>query len=78
MRRLDHPVTVLTDSSGRPRAVDLGGGRRPVREILDRWLEAGRWWEGEAPHRFYRIEAGGRFDLSCDEQGEWRVRAVWD
>ncbi len=78
MRRLSQPITVHTNAAGGPRVIELSGAQRPIVRVLDRWLETGRWWEGEAPRRFWRVEAGGLFDLSCDEQGQWRVEAVWD
>jgi len=78
MRRLNHPINVRTDATGRPVALELGGQNRPVQQVLDRWREAGRWWEGDLPRCFYRVDAGGLFDLSCDELGQWRIETMWD
>ncbi len=78
MRRLGQPIEVRAKPTGEPRALLLGGAERPVQQILDRWVESGRWWDGEDRRRYFRVEAGGLFDLSCDEWGCWRVEGVWD
>lgn len=78
MRRLGHPLEVRCTPAGDPAAMRLGGCFRPVALVLDRWVECGRWWDGEERRRFWRVDAGGLFDLSCDELGCWRVEAVWD
>lgn len=78
MRRMGHPLEVETATDGRPTTLCLGTVRREVQGVLDSWVEAGRWWEGEHPRRFYRVDAGGRFDLSCDPDGQWRVEIAWD
>jgi len=78
MRRLHHPIEVRADERQTPRQMLLGGDWRPIRCVQDAWLETGRWWEGDLPTRFYRVEAGGMFDLSVDEVGQWRVEVAWD
>lgn len=78
MRRIGQPVDVIPSADGRPKAIVLSGVQRPVSRILDTWVEAGRWWEGEEPRRFYRVDAGGIFDLSYDSLHQWRVEVIWD
>ena len=78
MRRVGCPLTVHTDARGRPTSLELAGAARRVGRVFENWIETGRWWEGEPRRQFYRVEAGGVFDLSVDDDGLWRVEVVWD
>lgn len=77
MRRLGQAVTV-TVRRGRPATIELEGGPRPVRAVLDSWLETGPWWEAAPRKRYYRVEVDGQLDLSLDESGHWRLEVAWD
>ncbi|HEY3314658.1 MAG TPA: DUF6504 family protein [Bacillota bacterium] len=37
-----------------------------MKEILDRWVEAGEWWDGDGPKEVFRVatDDGGVFELS--------------
>ncbi len=40
-----------------PRGILRHGRLTPVADILDRWVEAGRWWEGEETEAvFFRVQ----------------------
>lgn len=78
MRRVEQPLEVAPDDQGRPERVTIGGRERRVEAIHDAWVERGRWWEGEPARKFWRIDADGRFDVSCDSEGNWRLEASWD
>ncbi|MDI6825333.1 MAG: hypothetical protein QME87_13430 [Bacillota bacterium] len=43
-----------------PGAILRHGRFVPVAEILDRWVEAGKWWEGEETETifFFRVQLG--------------------
>lgn len=79
----------LRIEGGVPRALRLRGRWQPVRQILDRWRETGRWWEGEQEKEFLRLEAGGVYVLyrPCSLRGpktpfspaqEWFLWSVQD
>ena len=71
-------IRVRTDGRGRPLGFTLHGVWHEVESIVEEWTEAGRWWEGETPRRFYRVAADGLFDLSRGGSAEWRVELAWD
>lgn len=47
------PVTVDAAPGGAPRAVVLGGRRRPVAAVRDEWLVQDRWWTARPVDRHY-------------------------
>lgn len=58
-----------------PAAVVRHGRLMPIAEILDRWVEAGKWWEGEeAETIFFRIQLGDggvrQFSHPLGQQGK--------
>ncbi|MCC7492791.1 MAG: hypothetical protein IT204_10605 [Fimbriimonadaceae bacterium] len=77
-RRWEQAAAVATTVQGLPARLAWGPGEHAVEGVLDRWQETGRWWDGEPRREFFRVEAAGRFDLSRDEAGAWRVEAGWD
>ncbi|HYF79727.1 MAG TPA: DUF6504 family protein [Symbiobacteriaceae bacterium] len=64
-RILNKPADVATGPGGRPVAFRWSGGRYRVREVLDYWLVAGRWWEQENEKATWRVATieGGVFEL---------------
>jgi hypothetical protein len=66
---------------GLPRAFSWHGRRHVVLEVLERWRDTGRWWEGEAPRLFFRLETagGGLWEIYRDEaQGTWHLYRIYD
>lgn len=47
------PVPVDAGRDGTPRAVVLGGRRRPVAAVRDEWLVQDRWWTDRPVDRHY-------------------------
>jgi hypothetical protein len=64
-RLIERPVDVTTGRGGRPVAFRWNGRYLRV-DVLDRWVEAGRWWEGEGEQIGYRVAtpAGGVYELT--------------
>lgn len=53
----------------------------PIAEILECWMDTGRWWAGEHEKRFYRLQLvdGGVWEIFKDMvTGEWFVYKVHD
>jgi hypothetical protein len=48
--------------------------------VLERWRETGRWWEGEAPKLFFRVETtGGLWEIYFDTARQtWHLYRVYD
>jgi len=66
MRRTD--AVRWTREGGLPRPLGVVRDRRflPVVEVLERWVEAGRWWEGEGWETAYfrvRLDDGSVCEL---------------
>lgn len=47
------PVAVEAAPGAAPRAVVLGGRRRPVAAVRDEWLVQDRWWTDRPVNRHY-------------------------
>lgn len=78
MRRLGLEAAVQLNREGLPATFSVNDHPRRVLQVLEQWTETGKWWDGEGPRAFVRVEAGGLFDLSRDENGAWRVEVAWD
>ena len=78
MRRLHETIVVHQSARGEPLAFTTRSGQHRVERIVDQWQESGRWWDGEPRKQFWRVDAGGMFDLSCDEHQRWRLELAWD
>lgn len=84
-RLIDQPIQV-TAVPGRdgltPTSFVWRGARYRVVEVLDSWMEAGRWWEKEAPATAWRVmvQGGGVMELVRvhSEPPEWRLMRIWD
>ena len=50
----------------------------PVLEVVDRWSEFGRWWEGESRCEFYLVFTSIGMHLLCYHQqsGKWYGKPV--
>lgn len=80
-RLINRPVEVVAGPDGVPRAFRHGGGRLQPCDVLDHWLEAGRWWEQERERETYRVStaAGGVFELTRELPGtKWYLYKAYD
>lgn len=80
-RILNKPADVSMGPGGRPVAFKWPGGRYRVKEVLDSWVEAGRWWEQECEKRTYRVATveGGVFELTLDPAAKrWYLYKAYD
>ncbi len=76
-RRISPAIGVATSQAGDPEAVTLEGRRLTVSEILERWQETGKWWEGESPRTYYRVwTSEGRVLELCREEAEWTLSRI--
>lgn len=77
-RIIDRPITVVVGPDGTPRQFSYRGRQR-VQAIVDRWTEAGEWWDGEGERTVYRVlsERGSLFELELRD-GQWRLYREYD
>lgn len=78
-RIIDEPIGV-TVLSGRPVAFIFRGNHR-IKEILDRWVEIGEWWNQESEKVSYRVatDRGGVFEIYyVIVQRQWMLYKVYD
>lgn len=77
-RIIDRPIVVTTGADGVPRQFTYRGRQR-VGAVVDRWTEAGEWWDGDRERVIYRIlsERGGMFELELRD-GQWRLYKEYD
>ncbi len=73
------PVKVREGDNG-PVGFYWRGRLRLVARVLERWLDAGRWWEGETEKEFFRVQVreGGVYELYRDRAGTWVLYRVFD
>lgn len=80
MTRIVHrPIVVHLGEGGVPAAFRDGMDRHAICEIVDHWLEAGEWWNGESQRHVYRVmtEDEGLFDIERIEE-QWWIYKIWD
>lgn len=65
-RRILQPVRVESHPDGRPARFVWRGQTLTVQSILERWKEAGCWWDGESARVVFRV-------LLCDNEGVWEL-----
>ncbi|RJX20100.1 MAG: hypothetical protein C4570_04365 [Ammonifex sp.] len=64
-----------------PGSFSWRGKTYTVRAILEAWKDTGRWWEGEPPKLFFRVETadGGLWEVYLDTADEsWHLYKVYD
>jgi DNA polymerase IV len=54
-RSAGHPLRVMADEAGHPRALMLEGRWERVREVSNRWRVAEGWWRRELYREYYRV-----------------------
>lgn len=81
-RIINRPVEVTVGPGGVPVAFRLSGFTwQQIREVLDTWVEAGRWWEQEGERSTYRVctVGGGIFELNWDPlKKRWCLYKAYD
>jgi hypothetical protein len=80
-RIINRPADVTMGPGSAPVGFKWAGGRYRVREVLDRWLEAGRWWEQETEKVTWRVTTveGGMFELTFDPAAKrWMLYKAYD
>lgn len=66
---------------GIPASFRWRGKAHAVRAVLERWKDVGRWWEGEAPKLFFRVETagGGLWEIYLDTGSQsWFLYKIYD
>lgn len=78
-------VTLIRDPDWQelhPSAFRYRGTVYRVATVLDRWNEAGQWWEQAPEETVWRVTdgTGGVYELAQvhKEPPEWRLRVIWD
>lgn len=80
-RIINRPIDVATGPGGQPAAFRFAGGREVIREVLDSWVETGRWWEQEPELVAYRVSTqnGGLFELTfIPREQRWLLYKAYD
>jgi hypothetical protein len=80
-RFINRQVDVTMGPGGAPVSFRHASGRERVREVLDCWLETGRWWEKERERTTYRVTTanGGIFELTWDPaEKRWDLYKAYD
>jgi len=80
-RILNRPADVTTGRGGLPVSFRCGGARHRVRQVMDSWHEAGRWWEQESETVTYRVATvdGGVFELTRNlASNRWYLYKAYD
>lgn len=83
-RIVDRHISVELNPDHTPRVFRYRTLHR-VKEILDRWVEAGEWWDGDGEKEVFRVatDDGGIFELSREvgkglAVDEWRLYKIYD
>ncbi len=74
-------LEVVTGEEGEPRKVRWKGRWVKVVTVLDRWYDAGCWWENEPSKLFYRVELedGTVLELFSQEPNrDWSLYKIYD
>lgn len=80
MTRIVGKEILVETQHGIPRAF-LFRGQHVVMDVLDRWVETGDWWRGQADREMFRVltRDGGVFELERSiDSDAWRLYKVWD
>lgn len=80
-RLINRPVDVVVGPKGVPHSFRSGGIQHQVREVLESWLETGRWWEQESEVATYRVSTttGGIYELIwVPRQKLWYLYKAYD
>ncbi|HHW10597.1 MAG TPA: hypothetical protein GXX29_11550 [Firmicutes bacterium] len=74
------PITVMPDGAGRPQCFTWRRRQYKVEALVEDWLEAGSWWDGEGEKAFYRLQCGeGLYEIYHDlAEKAWYLYRVLD
>jgi hypothetical protein len=75
---VDQPVLVVCEK-GKPKRFFWIKKWVNVKDVIDKWNEAGRWWDEEKEKTFYRVLAsgGGVYEIYSDKK-HWNLYRVFD
>lgn len=78
-RIVRRPIEVESWRDGHPHRFRDGASTHIVRDILDRWVEMGEWWNGEGQRTLLRVLTADEdmYDLESDQES-WFIYRVWD
>ena len=71
-------VATVRMSGDEPISFAMNRKQVAIEQIVSRWSESGRWWDGEVPCRFFEVlTALGLFLLCLNEQDNiWYAKPV--
>ncbi|HOV65442.1 MAG TPA: DUF6504 family protein [Bacillota bacterium] len=77
-KTVDQPILTVVED-GEPRRFFWIKKWINIKDIIDRWSEAGRWWDEEKEKRFYRVlgTEGGVYEIYSDSSN-WKLYKVFD
>lgn len=82
MSKLIHRQLKVVEGDGRqPLKVCWQGQWIRVVNVLDRWYDVGKWWEGEVVKLFFRVQLEGNrvWEVFFDhEQKSWNLYKIYD
>ncbi|TDA66946.1 MAG: hypothetical protein D9V47_11540 [Clostridia bacterium] len=74
-------IQVNCNDGGPPGSFRWRGKKYAVAAVLERWRDTGRWWEGEAPKIFFRLQTpgGGLWEIYLDTgEAAWYLYKIYD
>lgn len=81
-RLYNAPIASISTVKGAPVSFVFHQQRIAVAEVIDRWVDGGRWWEGEGESDWWRIRSnvGGVYELYRERTGErrWVLYKAYD
>jgi hypothetical protein len=81
-RIYDAPIDSISLVRGAPASFTFRRQKVVVTEVIDRWVDGGRWWEGEGESDRWRIRSssGGVYELYRPRtaEGRWMLYKAYD
>lgn len=74
-------ITVKYDSEGIPVYLYLPDNQSGIKEVIERWVDTGCWWEKESEKLFFRLycENGSIVEIYQDlGNGTWFLYKIYD
>lgn len=78
-RIVQRPIAITQFVEGEPQTFKDCEDAHRIVSVIDRWIEVGRWWEGEGERRMMCVQTdlNGLFELEWDGRS-WFIYKVWD